>query len=225
MRERARVLDVRDRKLQLLREIRDLLDDLAERALDVAGQGLEFRALLDHVGDFLHVRDQIRVGGDETLEPDSLRALDQNPDRAVRHLEHPGHHACHADPLDVVGPRLLELGVLGGDHDEAAIAGEDVVDQPHRALLADGERRQRPRVGDHVPEGQDRQGLGKLAAVGDRVLDLLRRDDLDRRAALGQVVVEFDRGQDASSPGLNRRADRSARGAPWPPAARSAARP
>ena len=48
--ERRRVVDVGDRQLQLLRQVGDLLDDLREGALDVAGQRLQLRARLDHVG-------------------------------------------------------------------------------------------------------------------------------------------------------------------------------
>ena len=46
--ERGGVVDVGDRHLQLLGQVGDLLDDLREGALDVAGQRLELGALLDH---------------------------------------------------------------------------------------------------------------------------------------------------------------------------------
>ena len=42
--ERRRVVDVGDRELELLRQVGDLLDDLGEGALDVAGQRLELGA-------------------------------------------------------------------------------------------------------------------------------------------------------------------------------------
>ena len=61
VRERRGVVDVGDRELQLLGQIRDLLDDLAEGALDVAGQRLELGRRLDHVGHRLDPRDQIRA--------------------------------------------------------------------------------------------------------------------------------------------------------------------
>ena len=50
VRERGRVLEVGDRHLQLLGEVRDLLDDVRERLLDVAHQRGQLRALLDLVG-------------------------------------------------------------------------------------------------------------------------------------------------------------------------------
>ena len=45
--ERRRVVDVGDRHLQLLGQVGDLLDDLREGALDVAGQRLQLGAGLD----------------------------------------------------------------------------------------------------------------------------------------------------------------------------------
>jgi hypothetical protein len=39
--ERRRVLDVGNRQLKLLRQVGDLLDDLAEGALDVVGMGID----------------------------------------------------------------------------------------------------------------------------------------------------------------------------------------
>ena len=211
--ERRGVLDVGDRELQLLRQVGDLLDDLAEGALDVPRQRLQLGALVDDVGQLLDRRHQIGLGPDEAAEPNPLGPLDQDPDRPVRDLQHPGDDAGHPDPLDVLGPGLVELGILGGDHDQAAVAGEHVVDQLDRALLADRERRQRPRVGDHVAKRQHRQGVGEVAAVGDRVLDLLGGDDLDRRAA-AHVVLELDRRQRSAPRPLNRRTARSALGAP-----------
>ena len=57
--ERRGVLDVGDRELELLRQVRDLLDDLGERALDVPGQRLELGRLADLVGQRL---DRARPG-------------------------------------------------------------------------------------------------------------------------------------------------------------------
>ena len=58
VRERGRVLEVGDRHLQLLGEVRDLLDDARERLLDVAHQRGQLRALLDLVGQLGDARDR-----------------------------------------------------------------------------------------------------------------------------------------------------------------------
>ena len=55
------------------------------------------------------------------------------------------------------GPGVSMLRVLGAEHDQHAVAGQRVVDELDRALLADRQRRQRVRVGDRVAQRQDRQ--------------------------------------------------------------------
>ena len=71
--ERRGVVDVGDRQLQLLRQVGDLLDDLREGALDVAGQRLELGALLDLVGQLGDPRHQVGLLGDVGAEADALR--------------------------------------------------------------------------------------------------------------------------------------------------------
>ena len=135
--ERRRVVDVGDRHLQLLGQVGDLLDDLREGALDVAGQRLQLGALLDHVGQLGDPRHQVGLLGDVGAEPDPLGALDEDAQRAVGDLEHAGDDADDADVVEVVGAGLLVLGVAGGDHDQHPVGAEHVVDQLDRALLAD----------------------------------------------------------------------------------------
>ena len=138
-------------------QVGDLLDDLGEGALDVAGQRLELGRRLDHVGQRLDPRDQVGLLGDVLGDPHPLGRLNEDPDRAVGHLEHPGDDPDHADVVELVGAGLVELGVAGGDQDERALAAEHVVDQLDRALLADRQRGQRVGIGDHVLQRQHRQ--------------------------------------------------------------------
>ena len=155
--ERRGVVDVGDRELELLRQIGDLLDDLGEGALDVAGQRLELGGGLDDVRERLDARHQVGLLGDVVAEPHPLGPLDEDADRPVRDLEHPGDDPGDADVVELVGPGLVELGVARGDQHQHPLAREDVVDEPHRALLADRQRGQRVRIGDHVLERQHRQ--------------------------------------------------------------------
>ena len=76
--ERRRVVDVGDRHLQLLRQVGDLLDDLREGALDVAGQRLELGARLDHVGQLGDPRDQVGLLGDVGRRAHPLGPLDED---------------------------------------------------------------------------------------------------------------------------------------------------
>ncbi len=151
------IVDVGYRELQLLGQIGDLLDDLAEGTLDVATQGLELVRGLDLVGHRLDPRHQVGLVGDVLAEANPLGRLDQDSDRPVRDLEHPRDHADDADVVKLLGRRLLDLSVARGDHDQRAATREHVVDQLHRALLAHGERRQRVGIGDDLAQRKHRE--------------------------------------------------------------------
>ena len=106
--ERGRVVEVGDRHLQLLGEVRDLLDDVAERLLDVAHQRGQLRAFLDDVGQLGDARREVGLLAAPT--PRCARA--GRPGRgsagAVRHLEHARDHAGDADVVQLVRPGRLE---------------------------------------------------------------------------------------------------------------------
>ncbi len=70
-----------------------------------------------------------------------------------------------ADLVEVVPARLLHLSVLRGDERDQPVARDDVVDEAHRALLADREREHRVGEDDRVLERQDREGRGELDLV------------------------------------------------------------
>ena len=59
------------------------------------------------------------------------------------------------------GPGVSRSGSLRAEHHEHPVAGQHVVDELDRALLADRQRRQRVRVGDRVAERQDRERVGE----------------------------------------------------------------
>ncbi len=183
--ERGGVVDVGDRHLQLLRQVGDLLDDLREGALDVAGQRLQLGARLADVGQLGDAGDQVGLLGDVGAEADPLGALDEDPQRAIGDFDHPGDDADDADLVEALGPGLLVLGVAGGDHRQHPVGAEDVVDELDRALLADRQRGQRVREGDSVAQRQDRQRVGERLVGADRVLRVERRvDDFEDRGAL-----------------------------------------
>jgi hypothetical protein len=82
--------------------------------------------------------------------------LDEDAQAAVRHLEHAGNGAGHADVVELRGPGRLHLGLTAGHHDQHPVAGQHVVDQPDRALLADRQRAQRVGIADGVAQREDR---------------------------------------------------------------------
>ncbi len=183
--ERRGLVEVGDGELQLLGQVGDLLDDLAEGVLDVAGERLELGRGLDHVGDRLDAGDQVGVLGDVVVDPDPLAALDEDAEGPVGDLHHPRHRAGDPDLVQVVGPGGVVLGILRGDHRQQPIAREHVVDQLDRALLADRERGQGVGEGDRLAQRQHGQRVGKRLRVADRLLGVRDLDDLD----LGQLSL------------------------------------
>jgi hypothetical protein len=116
------VVDVRDRQLQLLREVGDLLDDLGEGALDVVGEGVELRGWFHDVGQRVDPGDQVGLLGDEVSEANPLGPLDEDADGTVRNLQHARDDPGHAHVVELLGPGLLGLRVLGGHQREHALA-------------------------------------------------------------------------------------------------------
>ena len=110
--ELRRVVEVRDRDLQLLRQVGNLLDDLGEGRLHIAVERLELRRGLDDVRRLLDAGHHVGLGGAEVLELDPLRAVHQDPQRAVRHLEHPRDHPGHACAVTSSGPGSSSSGLV-----------------------------------------------------------------------------------------------------------------
>ncbi len=161
VRELRRVVEVRDRDLELLGQVGDLLDDPREHRLHVAVERLELGRRLDLVRRLLDAGDHVGLGAHELLELHALSSVHEDPKRPVGHLEHPRHHAGHAHAIDVVRARLLDLRVLAHHHHEHPVPAEHVVHELDRALLADRERSERLGEGHGVPQRQDRQHLGE----------------------------------------------------------------
>ena len=179
--ERRGLVDVGDGELQLLGQVGDLLDDLAEGALDVAGQRLELGRWLEHVGHRLDPRDQVGLLGDVVEDPDPLAALDQDAQRAVGDLHHPGDGAGDADVVEVVRARARRArGPC-----EATIAS---IRLPERTSLTSLIERSCPTasgvsvsgIGDRLPQRQDRAARRAAArARRDCLLDVGDLDDLE----------------------------------------------
>ena len=96
------VLDVGHRHLQLLGQVGDVLDDLREGALHVAGQRLQLGPLVDHVGQLGDPRHQVGLLGDVGAEPHPLRPLDEDAQRPVGDFQHAGDDADDADVVEAV---------------------------------------------------------------------------------------------------------------------------
>ncbi len=165
MGECARVVDVRRGELELLREVRRETDDSAEQPLDVPNQCLELRGLDDDVGQRAELGEQVRLRVDSLVELHAVQALDENPQGAVGHLDHLVDDPDRAHVVDVGEAGRLDRAVACCHQREQAVARNDVVDQAHRPLLADRERRHRLRKDNGFLQRQHRQHRRQLGLV------------------------------------------------------------
>ena len=213
--ERARVVDVRGGELQLLGQIRRETDDARELALHVADERFDLGPLDQHVGYGLELGDEVRVDGDAFCDPHAMQAADEDALRPVGDLDHLVDDRDRPDLVDVVPVGRLDRGVLGGDQGEQAVAGDDVVDQAHRALLPDRKRGHRLREDDHLLERQHRQDGRQLDLVGLRLVGQLEGDVAHERctsivirppivtgacSATGSVIVTMPPSNSALAP-------------------------
>ena len=112
---------------------------------------------LDHVGQRLDPRHQIGLLGDEVAEPHALRPLDEDADRAVRDLEHPGDDPGDPHVVELVGAGLVELGVTGGDQDQHPLAESTSLTSLIERCWPTASGISVSGIGDHVLERQHRQ--------------------------------------------------------------------
>ena len=182
--QRARVVDVGDRELELLGQVGQVLDDRAEGLPDVARQRLELgRALGLGVGQLLDLGHEVGRLARPLPDPHPLGALDEDAQGPVRDLEHARDRADDADVVQLLGAGDLDRGVLRGDHDQHAVAGQHVVDELDRALLADRQRRERVRQGHGLAQRQDGQrGREEPLAADLDVAPVVAGVDVDHEA-------------------------------------------
>ena len=135
------------------------------------------------------------------VELETRQALDDQPQAAIRQLEHLVDVRRGPDRVEIVLAGLFDCRVtLREDRNQFAV-GDRVVDQAHRAFARDRERHERIRKEDRVPKREDRQLRGnRKRPIADRdvlgfeVLDLIAHSDLTSIVNLfiwssGQLVI------------------------------------
>ena len=162
------LFDVGGRHLELLGQVGHEGDDLRERAQQAGAQGVDLLALDGDVLDLGDVGDEVRLFLHVAVDVHALQSLDEDAHGAVGQLDHLVGETDGPDVVQQLGAGRLDLGVLGRDERQQAVAGEDVVDQADRAFLADRQRDHRVREHDRVAQRQHRQRAGDLLLrVGD----------------------------------------------------------
>ena len=154
------VVDVGCGQLELVRQIRDQLDDLGVDRDEVALQRLEFGARHHDVGQVVHRGGEVGLFGDEPVHLDAPYPLGDDAQGAVGRLDHLLDGGQHADHVDVFGARRFDVGPFGRHEAHLLVTPQDIVDEGDRAGLAHCQRGHG--VGEHhrVFEGQDGQYRG-----------------------------------------------------------------
>ena len=197
MRERARVIDVGSRELELLRQVRSERDDPIEESLHVPRQRVDLRPVLAGVGNRLEPSDEVWAAGQALLEPDALDALNQDPQRPVGDLDHLVDDRDRADLVDVVESRGVDRRIARGHEREHPLAADDVVDQLHRTFLPDRERDRRLREDDRILEWKNREGRREVELLAGAARDV----ECELRHARWTVIETRPRGAGAPETG------------------------
>ena len=119
------------------------------------------------IGDLRDSRAQIGLLLQVFIDVDAFDALDDQSHGAVRRAQHAVDDGSGADPIDLFGVRLLDIGSLGRSQANNPLVcdiDKGVIHQPDRSLLAYCERQPHHRINHHPAERQNRQ-LGRNCNV------------------------------------------------------------
>ena len=170
----ARFANVGGQRLQVVRHQRRDRHDLLKVGLDVPLQGVDFEpvAILEDLDGFFDLGAEIRPHVHELAQPDPRESLDDDPEAAVRQLEHLVNVAGRPDRIEVVAQRLVFARLALREDRNQAAARNRLVNQPHRALARHRERHERIGKQHRIAQRQHRQ-LGwqpECRRVGRRAL-------------------------------------------------------
>jgi hypothetical protein len=118
--------------------------------------------LVDHLVELVGLDEEVLVRVEEAAHPGPQLALHQHLDGAVGELEELDDGADGADREDVLGGRVVGLGLLLGAQQDGLVGGHGLLERGDRLLPADEERHHHVREDDDVPQRQERQAARLL---------------------------------------------------------------
>src|SRR5436309_14442198 len=118
------------------------------------------------------------------LELDAPRARDEDAQRPVGNAHHLVDHGRGPDLIEILPVRRICVRVAHGHERDRAVAGDGILDELDRPLLADRERRHRIREHHGLLEREHRQRRRKRQVV---LLELVER--LRHRLVLTSIVT------------------------------------
>ncbi len=114
---------------------------------------------------------------DELVDARALDALDQHLDGAVGELEQLQDRGHGADAVQVLQLRIVDVGLLLRDQQDALVGLHGHVERQDRLLAADEQRDHHVRIDHHVAQRQHRDGGGGLSEA--------------RRCRVSSVVTDY----------------------------------
>ncbi len=168
--------DALQRGHHLLGHLGQQLQDLGRPLLQRARASLDLRVGLLGIVDELHARRGERVAVEEFEHAEAAQAPRDRVMQAVGRRDVAKHAGAGADPVQVVGAGLLDVGLALQQHAERALGAHGLLRGGARALAPDRQREHGTREHHDVAHRQDDQRV-----VGERT-----RPPLRGRALLGR---------------------------------------
>ena len=146
--------------MQVVRQLRRAAYNVTKQLLCVTLQRLQFVILFArHIGQCFHLRLEIRAKADQVQNLNTLNAFEKNDHVAVRHF-HGFMNFCERSNFVKVGrSRIFDSRIELRDHAQILFLVRQRIDQRQRAFAPNGERKDRARKQDGVPNGKDGQSV------------------------------------------------------------------
>ncbi len=157
--EQARRAHLLHHHRQLLRGVGEQLDRLDRALLQLQEARLDLGRHLVLGLDVLHARDEERPALEELEHAEAARALHHEVMRAFRAGDVAHHLAGGADPVEVVGPNVVLLGIALQEEADLLLAPYRFLRGRHGRLAADRDRRDHPGEQHRVAHRDDDHGV------------------------------------------------------------------
>ncbi len=162
VRQAARIVDVHDHRLEVVRKHGRELNHLLEQRGHAADQRVKVRLLLagHNVVERLHAGAQVGLHLDDFLDGDSLQALHEDEKALAGQLDDLVNVGRGSDLVEVNRLRVVDARVALGDHaDELVLLLAQVVNQLQRAFPTHRERQNGVREQHRIANRQNGQFL------------------------------------------------------------------
>ena len=150
----TRIVQVDGCHQQLVRQLRYQRHQSAQQIHGIAHQGFDLESFVHLVGQRGDPCAQVGFVFGPLIDADTLDALDQQPDRAIRGLDHAVDGGRNADLEHIVGARLFDFGIQGRHQANHLLADGGIVDEVDRPGLSYIQSLEGQGIDDDTSQGQ-----------------------------------------------------------------------